>query len=307
MYKLFLIFGNYFIELTAKNKSTLFMHLAVLLWGITAILGRLIDLREFILVWYRMIMVAVILLLVPKLYKDLKFFNIKQLSQIALIGILVALHWVFFYGSIKLANVSVALCALATTSLFTAFIEPIISHKKFNKIEIALGLMIIPGIILINQTIPKGYFLGWMFGLFSAFLAALFTSLNKKYAQHTPAFATVWIQLASGALFLSLLLPIYIYYYPNSFVFPSNIDIVYLFILVVACTIVPYLLYLIALKDSTAFATNLINNLEPIYGIILAAIFFNENQELNTLFYIGSGIIFSIIFLHPILNRMLRK
>lgn len=279
------------------------MHIAVLLWGITAILGRLIELREFMLVWYRMSMVAIILLFVPKLYRDLKQVRRKNIAQVGFIGVLVALHWVFFYGSIKFANVSVALCALATTSLFTSFLEPIISKTKFNKLEVSLGLMIIPGIFLINKAIPAGYVLGWIFGLIAALLAALFTSYNKKYTQHVPALATIWLQLTVGALFLSILLPLYIYYFPESFVFPTTIDIVYLIVLVVLCTILPYILYLIALKNSSAFATNLINNLEPVYGIILAAIFFNENKELSVPFYIGSSIIFLIIFLHPILKR----
>lgn len=286
-----------------KTKSVLYMHIAVLLWGITAILGRLIELREFVLVWYRMVLVAIILLFVPKLYNDLKKLNKKNVIQVSCIGILVALHWVFFYGSIKLANVSVALCALATTSFFTAFVEPIINNTKFNKVEIFLGLMIIPGVVLINESIPKGFLLGWIFGLISAALASIFTSYNKKYTQNVPALATIWLQLTAGAIFLTAILPIYLQFYPNGMIFPKIYDIILLIILVVLCTILPYILYLIALKNSTAFATNLINNLEPVYGIILAAIFFKENQELNLSFYIGSGIIFILIFIHPILKR----
>jgi len=279
------------------------MHFAVLMWGLTAILGKLIHLREYILVWYRMVFVVILLLLFPKLYKELKLFSKKDIFAISLIGFLVALHWVFFYGSIKFANASVALCALAVTSLFTSIIEPIVNKKKFSLMELGLGFLVIPGILLINQTIPEGYYIGWILGLTASLAAAMFTSLNKKYAQNTPELGTIWIQLGAGAVFLTLLLPIYLILFPDSFVIPTSSDFIYLLILVTFCTILPYVLYLKALKDSSAFVTNLINNLEPVYGIILAAIFFNENKELGINFYIGAIIILSAVFLHPVLMK----
>ncbi|MEZ5037634.1 MAG: DMT family transporter [Chitinophagales bacterium] len=292
---------------TSKQNATIYMHFAVLMWGFTAILGKVIHLREYILVWYRMVLVVVLLLFFPKLYKELKQFSKKEIISVGLIGFLVALHWVFFYGSIKFANASVALCALALTSLFTSIVEPIINRKRLNLLEFGLGLLVIPGVLLINQAIPRGYYLGWILGIVAALMAALFTSLNKKFAQNTPELGTLWLQLGAGALFLSGLLPIYIYYFPNSFVLPTSTDWLFLIVLVSFCTILPYILYLKALKKSTAFATNLINNLEPIYGIVLAAVFFNENQELGGHFYLGAIIILLAVFLHPIIIKYKSK
>lgn len=298
------IFAN---TLKTSTKTSLYIHIAVLLWGVTAILGKLIQLREFILVWYRMLLVSLLLLLVPRLYKELKLLSSRDFIAIGLIGILVALHWVLFYGAIKFSNASIALCGLSVTSLFTSFLEPMVNKTKFSFSDFLLGIMVVPGILLINQSIPSGYFLGWVFALSASFFAALFTSLNKKYTQNTPEIATIWVQLTFGLLFLSLILPIYIQYFPESFYLPSGSDIYYLLFLVVICTIIPYFLYLAALKNSTAFSTNLINNLEPIYGIILAAIIFKENKELTLSFYIGSFIIFLAVFLHPILKKIRTK
>ncbi|MCB9032677.1 MAG: EamA family transporter [Chitinophagales bacterium] len=290
-----------------KQKAYLQIHIAVFLWGITAILGKLISYSELVLVWYRMTMVSVLFLFFPSIYKELKTLSQSTIIKVGAIGILVALHWVCFYGSIKYANASVALSCLALTSFFTAIIEPIITKTPFNKAELLLGILVIPGIWLISQSINTNYYIGLILGLLAALLAAIFTSLNKKETQHTPPKVTVFIQLGCGALFLSLIMPIYLQFFPNSFYLPDGRDLILLIILAVICTILPYILYLKSLKVLTAFATNLINNLEPIYGIILAAIFFQENKELSISFYIGTLIILLAVFIDPMVQKTVNR
>jgi drug/metabolite transporter (DMT)-like permease len=285
-----------------RSKAYAQMHIATFLWGVTAILGKVITLQEFPLVWYRMMLVTVCMLFIPPLYQQLKQLRIIDIRIMGMIGILVALHWLSWYGSIKYANASVAVSCIALIAFITSLIEPVLTDAPFRRSNLLLGLLVIPGILLINQSLDMHYKFGFFLGIVAAILAALFTTLNKKYTQHIGSYAITFTELGIGWLFLCALLPVYINHFPENFHNPSGHDWFYLVILSILCTIIPYNLFLKALKVSDAFTTSLINNLEPVYGIILAAIFLSENKELNWKFYLGTGIILSAVFLHAFLQ-----
>lgn len=222
------------------------------------------------------------------------------------IGLITCAHWLSFYGAIKLSNVSVALSCLATISLFTSFIEPLFFKRKIDALEVALGIIVTIGIIIITQA-TLNYKLGIFVGLLAAVLASLFSTLNKKYmANHNP-FTMTFLELGSGFLMITLLLPAYFHFWPEMVFAPSLADWGWLFTLAVLCTSVPYTLTLLALKEISAFTANLAINLEPVYGILLAIIIFQEQRELDAQFYLGTLLILISVFLHPIIKRIRNK
>lgn len=292
------------VNLNPVSKSYLYIHLAVFLWGFTAILGRLITLEEFPLVWWRMLIVSIGLFTLPVVRNNLKKLTKKATLQLSFIGILVAIHWVCFYGAIKYGNVSIALSTLATTAFLTSIIEPLIFRTKVKIEQVLLGIIVIPAIYIMFFTTDLAYAKGITFGMISALFAALFTILNKKVVDNHNAFIITFTELTGGFLFLCIVLPFYHYFNPGAFHIPSANDFYLLVFLALACTILPYILYLYSLKELSAFAINLINNLEPVYGIILAIILFAENKELTTNFYIGTSLVLLSVFVQPLFRKM---
>lgn len=287
-----------------EKRSYIELHIAVMLYGLTAILGDLIQLSAVILVWWRVLITSLSLLFFIRFGKDL--LTLKRSVALPLIGIgcLVAIHWICFYGSIKLANASIALIAMATTSVFTSLLEPWIMKRKIEPLEIILGLLIIPGMVIVVRSVDLSMINGLMVGFAAAFFAALFGTLNKKYVDDSNPYIITFVELSSAWLFISLLF----------LVGGSMIDLqqfvplrwqdwLYILILSLLCTTLAYILSLRALKHLSAFATNLVINLEPLYGILLAAAILKEYEQLTPNFYIGGGIILAIVMSYPYLNK----
>ena len=278
------------------KKAFIQLHVAVFLAGFTAILGKLIGLNEGLLVWYRLLITVLTLGLLLFFKKELVRIGLKDALKIGSVGIIVALHWVSFYGSIKYANVSVALVCLSGSGFFTAFFDPLIFKRKINIKEVLLGLLAIAGIYIIFDFHPQ-YKVGIVFGILSAIGSSLFPIFNKKLLMRfTPGTLTLY-ELGGGFLFLTLLIPFYLMQFPATYYVPTNWDWVWLFVLAWLCTVLCFDLQLKALKKITPFTANLTYNLEPIYGIILAFIFFKENKTLNIHFYIGVALILSAVVL----------
>ena len=278
------------------KKAFIQLHVAVFLAGFTAILGKLIGLNEGLLVWYRLLITVLTLALLLFFKKELVRIGLKDALKIGSVGIIVALHWVSFYGSIKYANVSVALVCLSGSGFFTAFFDPLIFKRKINIKEVLLGLLAIAGIYIIFDFHPQ-YKVGIVFGILSAIGSSLFPIFNKKLLMRfTPGTLTLY-ELGGGFLFLTLLIPFYLMQFPATYYVPTNWDWVWLFVLAWLCTVLCFDLQLNALKKITPFTANLTYNLEPIYGIILAFIFFKENKTLNIHFYIGVALILSAVVL----------
>jgi drug/metabolite transporter (DMT)-like permease len=292
--------------MNSRTSAFLQLHIAIFLFGFTAILGRLIELHGITIVWYRLLLTIISLCFFPGLVKKLFSLPRKAVLKIMGIGILVATHWVFFYAAIKYSNVSVTLSVLASTALFTSMIEPLVFKRKIRISEVLLGGMVILGFFFIFRF--GGYYLTGIFlAVFSAFFAAMFGVLNKTIVQTYDVRVITLLEFVSGILFLTLIFPIYLHFFPETQLTPAPMDWLWLIILALLCTTVAYMLALNALKEVTAFTVALTINLEPIYGILMAYFFFREDKELNPGFYLGATIILLAIFLHPMIRKMMRK
>jgi len=281
------------------KKAFLQLHIAVFLAGFTAILGKLILLNEGLLVWYRLLLTVVILGALMFYKKQLKAIPYQDLLKITGVGAVIAIHWVTFYGSVKYANVSVALVCFSATGFFTALLEPLLLRKRIVVAELLLGLLAISGIYIIFDFHPQ-YKLGIIFGIVSAMGSAVFPILNKQLLlRFSPRILTLY-ELGGGLVILTLLLPFYLSQYPASYYLPSVSDWLWLLVLAVLCTVVSFDLELNALKKISAFTANLTYNLEPVYGILLAFVFFQENKLFHNEFFIGLGLILLAIVLQMV-------
>jgi drug/metabolite transporter (DMT)-like permease len=265
------------------------MHFCVFLVGFTAILGKTITLPALPLVWLRMIVVTVALLLFPGFWRGLSGMSLSLMATYAGIGVLVTAHWVTFYSSIKLANASVAVTCMALSPVFVAFVEPALVRRRFNLREVFFGIAAIPGMALVVGGTPSGMRFGIAVGILSAFLAAVFFALNKRFIHKGAALTVTGLEMAAGAVCLSFVSP---------FVLPSRHDAILLVILAIGCTLVPFWLSLVALRHLSAFSGALALNMEPVYSIILAIVLLGEQYELTVAFYVGVALIMAVVFGH---------
>lgn len=281
----------------ARTRAWLQLHFCVVLWGFTAIFGRLITLPALPLVWWRMLLVGVALLAVPKFWRGLRGLPLRQIAIYAAIGVLVALHWLTFYGSIKLANASVGATCMALMSVLMAFIEPLIVRRKFDPRELLFGLAVIPGVLLVIGGTPAGMRLGIAVGVLSVVILCVFGALNKRYISRAEALTVTGIEMGAGALFLACVGPLM----PAGevlFAMPSQRDGLLLLALAMGCTLLPFTLGLVAMRQLSAFSTALALNLEPVYAIVLAILLLDEQRELAWPFYLGVAIILGVVLLH---------
>lgn len=275
------------------------MHSAIFLWGFTGLLGKLISLNEGLLVWYRLFISSLaiaIMLLVSKKIPSLKW---KEVLRIGGIGFIVMLHWVTFYGSIKLSSISVAMICLSSIALFASIIEPLVNKTRFDYVDIVFSLFALAGIATIYHS-DLSASAGIIVGVTSALLSAIFSTLNKRIAGNYEALTISLVELSSGLLLLTVLMPFYLAIQPATHYLPDFSDSIYLLILSMVCTVLTWILSLDALRKVSAFTMGLALNLEPVYGIILAVLFAGEGKILNEGFYYGALIIMITVVLHTV-------
>lgn len=282
------------------KKAFIQLHIAVFLAGFTAILGKLISLNEGLLVWYRLLLTVIVLGAWMVFRIQLTRIPWKDLMKITGVGLIIAIHWVTFYGSVKYANVSVALVCFSATGFFTALLEPLLLRTRMVWVELALGLLALSGIYVIFDFHPQ-YKTGILFGLVAALGSALFPIFNKQLVKRFTTETLTLYELAGGLVLLTLILPAYLHFFPATGSYlPTVTDWGWLLILAVLCTVVSFNLQLAALSKISAFTSNLTYNLEPVYGILLAFIFFQENKLLRPEFYAGLGLIILAIVLQMV-------
>ncbi|URL60004.1 DMT family transporter [Luteibacter flocculans] len=286
--------------MSPSRKAHLQIHFCVLLWGFTAILGKLIVLPALPLVWWRMLLVSGTLLLVPRVWRGLRAMPSRLLFSYAGIGVIVALHWLTFYGAIKLANASVAATCIALCPVFLALVEPWVTGRRFDPRELLVGAAVVPGVALVAGGLPGDMRLGLAVGVLSAVFVAFFSAWNKRLIEHADALTVTFVELGTGALFLTALAPFFV---TPAFVVPDLHDGVLLLVLAFGCTLLPFVLALTALRHLSAFATQMVTNLEPVYAIVLAIPLLGEQRELGWSFYVGVAIILGAVFAHPLLHR----
>lgn len=280
------------------KKALIKLHSAVLLAGATGLFGRLLTLQEIPLVWYRLLLTTV--LLVPILFFTGRFQTVTKKSavQIGLAGMLLGIHWVLFYASIRASNVSIGVLCYALIGFYTAILDPFVNHKKFDWKEILFSAVTLLGLLLI-YSFDSRYRTGIIIGAFSSLVAAFFSMATKKLTgkYDYPSSTFVMYEMMGGLVILTAALPFFIAGNPDAALTPDLKDFLLLLVLAGVCTIGQYLLQFDALKEVSTFTVNLTYNLEPIYSIIFAMILFGEARELNFSFYLGLALIIaSVLF-----------
>lgn len=287
-------------RILAKYKLSS-LHVMVVILGLTGVFGKLISLGTIHLVWYRMGIAFLSLAIFLAFKKQLFSVNKKDFIGILGVGALVTFHWLCFFQSIKISTVSVAVVCLATSSLFSAIIEPLFFKRKLLGYEVVMGIIVIItlGYVMGAET---QYFWGYFYGIMAALLGTLFTLFNAKYIKKVGAAQITMIEMLSGLLILSGILLIQKDYY----VFTSTLSInnfSYLFILGTLCTAMVFVWMTEIMRHISPFSLIMAINLEPIYSIILALLIFGESELMSTSFYIGSTIIIGIVFLDGYLKN----
>ena len=290
----------------SEKYSLLIMHLIVVILGFTGILGKLIELESSVLVWYRMLFAFLILAFFALLKNDIKKVSKIDFFKILGIGVVVSAHWLFFFESIKVSNVSVAVVCMATSSLFSALLEPLFFKRKISWKEITLSVLVIIGLwyaINADTTYIKGY----VFGVIAAFLATLFTILNSLFVDRVKSSNITLIEMLGGVFVLSAYM-----LYKDSFTISSMSltvnDFVYLLILGGICTAFAFVISVEVMKYLSPFSVIMAVNLEPLYSILLALVIFNDGTEsMNNSFYFGGSIIIFAVFLDGYLKTKANK
>lgn len=286
----------------AKLKNYLHLHLLVFIAGFTAILGQLISIDAIPLVWYRMLFALVFIGVYVVISRAKVKISFKSILKLSFAGIIIALHWITFFGSIKESNVSIALAMFSTGAFFASLIEPLIYKRKIIGYEIIFGLIVIIGVYIITQS-ELQYLLGIILGIVSAFLSSFFAVLNGKFLEQHTATVISFYEFISGVTFISIYLLFSSSGFNSEFFMLHISDIIYLLILASVCTAYAFIASVYVMRYISPFTVVLTYNLEPVYGIILAIIIFPEKENMSSNFYIGAIIIISVVMLNGILKN----
>ncbi|RZJ61916.1 MAG: DMT family transporter [Flavobacterium sp.] len=282
-------------------KSYLHLHFIVFIWGFTAVLGALITLDALPLVWFRM-SIAVMLILLFVVFKKIPLkIPRKILFGFLLSGLVIALHWFTFFQAIKVSNVSVTLACLSTGAFFASLLEPLFRGKKIVGYEVFFGLIVVAGLYIIFS-FEGDYINGILLALTSAFLSALFAVINGEYAKHYNPVVISFYELLGGVIFFSLYL-LFSGSFDAAFFTVSTSDWLWLFLLGSFCTAYAFIASVQVMKFLSPYTVMLTINLEPVYGIILAVIVFNEKEKMSAAFYIGAAVILTTVILNGIMKN----
>ena len=284
-----------------KLNSYLHLHLIVFIWGFTAILGALISLEALPLVWFRMLFASGFILVYVIIKKIPLKLPAKTILSFLFAGLIIALHWFTFFKAIKVSNISVTLACLATGAFFTSILEPIFYKRKVIFYEVLFGLIVIAGLYLIFQ-VQGNYVDGIILGLTSAFLSALFSVINGKFAQKYEPAVISFYEIFGGVLCLTVYL-LFTASFTACFFNLSTSDLLWLLVLSSVCTAYAFIASVRVMKYLSPYTVMLTINLEPIYGIILALLIFNEKEKMSPQFYVGALIILSTVILNGVLKN----
>jgi drug/metabolite transporter (DMT)-like permease len=284
------------------NKHYFLLHIIVFIWGFSPVLGRFISADAYQLVWFRILITVGVMFLYLKITKhDLKI-SFKHLWQLSGIGIIIMVHWLMFYGAIKESNISVTMVAFSTGTLFSSIIEPILYKRRIRFYEVIIGLIIMGAIALIFS-IETHYWIGILLGIGAAFTSSLFGVFNGIMAHKLRPGVISFYELSAALIGLTLFLTVNGNFKAEFFVL-DNYSIVGLLLLSLVCTVFPFIASVDLSKYISPYTIVLTVNLETVYGIIWAILFYNENKEVKPTFYIGVLIILLAIFLNSYLRRL---
>lgn len=286
-----------------KYKYHILLHFIILLYGFTGILGKLIHQDFITIVWYRLLFALLGLgMVLIYLKKSITVSSTKQLLGLFGIGIIVALHWITFYKSIQLSTASLGILCLSTTTLHVSWLEPLIMKRKFSWIEFSLGLFVIAGIYFVSSDFKSTDYEAVAYGLSSAFLAALFSSLNGAVVQKVPSTTMTFYEILMSLIFVTFILIIQGNFNASLFHLSTS-DLLWLLFLGVGCTSFAFLVTIDLIKRLGNFTVSLSINMEPVYTILLAIFILHENKLLGSQFYIGSILIVLVVIANPIIKK----
>ena len=291
-------------KIIAKHKL-LSLHFMVLILGFTGIFGKLISLNTIELVWYRMLIAFITLFTFLVFKKELTKIKKKDFFGLLFVGSLVAVHWFFFFESIKVSNVSVAVVCLSTASFFSAMIEPLFLKRKPKLYEYILGIVVFVTLFLMLEAETK-YTMGYVYGIIASFLGTLFTLYNAKYINRLEASKITMVEMLAGVIIFSILMLLNKEIGINNLKIDIN-DFVYLLLLGTICTAAVFVWMVEIMKYISPYSLIMAINLEPIYSIVLALIIFSESEHMNLSFYIGASVIILVVFLESYLKNKIKS
>ena len=289
----------------ATRTDYLKLHFLVFLWGFSAILGKLVTIPAVELVFYRALLAALGLAVVIMVYRVSFRVTQADLVRLILIGFIVAIHWVAFFGAARVANISVSLVGFATNSLWAAFLEPWYNRSRVKKFEILLGIVVVAGLYIIFS-FDFQYKLGLALGVLAGFTAALFSVFNSRLVRRIPAFTITFYEMTGAAAGLVIYLAV-----SNRapgegqglHLVPAPLDWLYIGLLAGVCSVYAYSAAVELMKKVSVFMIQLSLNLEPIYGIIMAVIIFGDQEKMDISFYIGTCVILVAVLSYPFLRK----
>ena len=291
--------------MSPTNKDYLQLHFIVLLWGFTAILGVLISIPSVEIVLYRTLIASGGLFFLLLLRKRNFNLGLVPVSKMILTGILVAGHWILFFAAARVSTVSVCLAGMATVTLWTSVLEPLATKRGIKLYEVVLGLVIIGGLYIIFR-FEFDHALGLGMAVLSAFLSSCFTVINGELTKKYSGYMVTFYEMAGACLTTLLFLPVYANFFAEGGTLqlaPLPLDWLWLSILALVCTVYAYSASVELQKNLSAFTLNLTVNLEPVYGIILAMIFFKEGEKMTSGFYLGTAVILAAVLIYPVIVR----
>lgn len=296
------------IQENQERKDFLLLHFIVMIWGFTAILGLLIALPPVEVVFFRTLIASIGLYLLLKVRgRNFKIHSTKVIRIILGTGVLIALHWITFFLSARISNASVCLAGMATCSLWTSLIEPLSQKRKIKGFEVVLSIIAFIGIGVIFN-VEFDYLTGLLVAVFSAFISAIFTVINGRLSKQYNPYVITFYEMVGACFSILLFYPVYATYFTDRIIWlPSAMDWVWLLLLALVCTVYAYSASVELMKRLSAFSINLVVNLEPVYGIILALFIFGASEEMSSGFYFGTALILTSVLLYPLLNRRYKK
>lgn len=284
-----------------KLKSYLNLHLIVFIWGFTAILGALITINPEAIVWYRMLFAAVFLVFYLVYTKHSFRISIKDFFQLTFVGLLIAVHWIFFFRAIQVSNIAVTLSIFSLGAFFTSLLEPLFYKRKVLWYEVFFGLIIIAGLALILQ-FEINYLEGILYALAAVILGVLFTLINGKLIEKQEPAIISFYEFISGTCFISVY-----FLFENEFTIDfftlSAKDWILILILSSVCTAYAFTAAVKVMRKLSPYTVMLTTNLEPVYGIILAYYIIGGKEKMSTEFYIGAVIILITVISNGIIKH----
>lgn len=290
-----------------KFKYHILLHLIILMWGFTGILGKLINLPPLPIVWYRVLIATVSLaLILPLMKRSLKINSLREFLMLAAVGVVVMLHWVTFYISIDLSTASLGILCLSTTTIHVSWLEPLVMKRRLSWTEVIMGLVVIYGIYFVSEDFSAQDYEALAYGLFSALMAAVFSVMNGKLAQTMAPSKITFYEMLVGGVFLTIVL-LFRGEFTSELFQLSTSDVLWLLFLGLLCTSFAFLVTVELVKRLGAFTVSLSINMEPVYTILLAIVILNENKIMGTQFYIGSFIIVGVVIANAVIKRIMRR